>query len=283
MKINWHEHLSSPASITGGVHKKEFIAMHWYGDPKSSSDVHGTARYLSGVTHASVNFVCGYAGGEGHAYCLVNPTQIAYGQGDGANGYGNLFGISIENDPRMRPEDLEVSAHVVARIRRDFGIKFPLRPHQDFTSTACPGTYLGQLAWISARADQINGQASAPQHTPAPEATPGKSVYVPDPHWLVEKGETLTKAADWAKVTVEQMRVFNNLADANKITIGERLWSPTGRFDTWTVDPGNTLSGISEWYRVQHGHAVSVEQLQYANGINNPNTDVKVGMRLVIP
>lgn len=283
MKINWHEHLSSPAAITGPVHRKEFIAMHWYGDPRSSSDVHGTARYLAGVTHASVNSVCGYAGGEGHAYSLVTPTRIAYGQGDGAEGYGNKHGISLENDPRMRPEDLEVSAHVVARWRRDFGINFPLRPHSDFTATACPGTYKSQLAWISARANQINGQHAAPQHTPAPVVIPGQGVFVPDAHWLVEKGESLTMAAKWAGVSVEEMRKFNGLADANKITVGERLWSPKGRFDTWTVDPGNTLSGIAEWYRVKHGREVTVAQLQYANGINNPNTDVKVGMRLVIP
>lgn len=283
MKINWHEHLSSPAAITGPVHKKEFIAIHWYGDPNASSDVHGTARYLSGVTHASVNSVCGYAGGEGHAYSLVTPTRIAYGQGDGGDGYGNKHGISLECDPRMRPEDLEVVAHVVARWRRDFGINFPLRPHNHFTKTQCPGTYEARLGDISRRADQINGQAKAPQHTPAPLAVPGKSLLIPDPHWLVEKGETLTQAAEWMGVSVAEAAKFNGIKDPNKITVGERLWSPKGRTDTWTVDPGNTLAGISEWYRVNHGHKVSVQQLQYANGINDPSKDVKVGMRLVIP
>lgn len=283
MKINWHEHLSSPAAITGPEHKKEFIAIHWYGLPSQSSDVHGTARYLAGVTHASVNFVSGYAGGEGHVYCLVTPTRVAYGQGDGANGYGNLNGISIECDPRMRPEDLETVAHVIARMRRDHGVPYPLRPHKHFTNTSCPGTYEGQLQWLSNRANQINGQANAPQHTPAPAIEPGKGVLVPDPHWLVEKNETLSMAAKWAGVSVDALAKFNGIKDANKITVGERIWAPTGRFGVWTVDPGDTLSAISTWWKKNYNHTVTVEQLQYANGINNPSTDVKVGMRLVVP
>lgn len=279
MKINWYEHLSSPAAITGPEEDKEFIVIHWYGKPGASGDVHGTARYLSGVTHASVNFVSGYAGGEGHIYCLVTPTRVAYGQGDGAMGVGNRKGISIECDPRMRREDLETAAHVIARMRREHGKPYPLRPHQHFTQTECPGTYMQQLSWLSARADQINGQGAAPTPSPAPTIQPGKGVLVPDPHWLVEKNENLTMVAKHFGVTVEQVRAFNGLKDANQITVGERLWSPNGRRDTWIVDPGDTLSKISAYY----GGAVSVDQLQYANGINNPSTDLKVGMRLVIP
>ena len=283
MKINWYEHLSSPAAITGPVHEKHFIAIHWYGDPNTAGDVHATAGYLSRVNHASVNFVGGTAGGEGHVYCLVNPTQIAYGQGDGADGYGNKHGISIECDPRMRPGDLEVTAQIVARVRRDFGVNFPLRPHKHFTQTACPGTYEAKLQWISDRANQINGQAAAPAPVqPAPQVPGPKnpSLYVPDPHWLVEKGESIEQISRWMGVPVAEIRRFN--AIPGHIHPGERVWSPKGRADTWKVDPGDTLSKISQWYAGK-GHKVSVQQLQYANGINNPSTDLKVGMRLVIP
>lgn len=285
MKINWYEHLSSPAAITGPVHKKEFIAIHWYGDPNTAGDVHATARYLSGVSHASVNFVGGTAGGEGHVYCLVNPTQIAYGQGDGGDGYGNKHGISIECDPRMRSGDLEVTAQIVAKVRRDFGINFPLRPHKHFTNTACPGTYEAKLQWISDRANQINGQINA---APAPvkPAQPGPkapTAYVPDAHWLVEKGETLSDVAEWMKVPVNEIAKFNGIKDPNVIRVGERLWSPRGRFDTYTVDPGNTLSSIVNFYKTKHGHKnLTVQKLQYANGINDVSK-VPVGLRLVIP
>ena len=285
MKINWYEHLSSPAAITGPVHEKHFIAIHWYGDPNTAGDVHATARYLAGVSHASVNFVGGSAGGEGHVYCLVNPTQIAYGQGDGADGYGNKFGISIECDPRMRPEDLEVTAQIVARVRRDFGIVFPLRPHKDFTQTACPGTYEAKLQWISDRAQQINGQIDAAPAPIAP-AQPGPAVpsaYVPDDHWLMESGENLSMAARHFGVDVNELARFNGIRDANVVNVGERIWSPVGRFDTYTVDPGNTLNSIVNFYRTEHGHSsLTVEKVQYANGINDV-TKLPVGLRLVIP
>lgn len=279
MKINWYEHLSSPAAITGPEEDKEFIVIHWYGLPGQSGDVHGTARYLAGVTHASVNFVSGYAGGEGHVYCLVTPTRVAYGQGDGANGVGNRKGISIECDPRMRAEDLEVVAHVIARMRRDHKKAYPLRPHQHFTSTQCPGTYMNKLQWLSDRANQINGQGAA---APTPSIQPGKGVLVPNPHWLVEKGETMGQIAKWAGVSVAELAKFNGIKDPNKIKVGERIWAPSAGFTTWMVDPGDTLSGVAHWY-TSRGRKVDVAALQYANGINNANTDVKVGMRLLVP
>lgn len=282
MKINWHEHLSSPAAITGPEENKEFIVIHWYGLPGQSGDVHGTARYLAGVTHASVNFVSGFAGGEGHVYCLVTPTRVAYGQGDGGNGVGNRKGISIECDPRMRAEDLEVVAHVIARMRREHKKPYPLRPHQHFTSTQCPGTYMGKLQWLSDRANQINGQAAAPAPAPAPVIQPGKGVFVPNPHWLVEKDETLSMAAKHFGVSVEALTKFNGIKNPNVIKVGERIWSPKAGYDTWMVDPGDTLSGIAAWY-TGRGRKVTVAQLQYANGINNPAKDLKVGMRLLIP
>lgn len=279
MNIVWHENLSSPAAITGPVHEKRFIVIHWYGDPNTAGDVHATARYLAGVTHASVNYVAG----QGHAYCLVNPTQIAYAQGDGGNGDGNRHGISIECDPRMRPEDLETVAHVIAKIRQDFGVNFPLRRHNEFTNTQCPGVWAGKLQWLSDRANQINAGQAAPAPAPSPVIVPATNQsYVADPHWVVEPGETLSQAAAWANHSVADVARFNGIKDPNVIHVGERIWSPSAGSDTWTVDPGDTLSSISQWYATK-GHTVTVQQLQYANGINNPGTDVKVGMRLLVP
>ena len=283
MNVVWHEELSAPASITGPVAEKRFIVIHWYGDPNTAGDVHATARYLAGVTHASVNYVAG----QGHVYCLINPTQMAYAQGDGANGDGNTHGISIECDPRMRPEDLETVAQVIAKIRRDFGVNFPLRRHNEFTSTQCCGVWAGKLDWLSNRANQINAGQATPTPTPIPAPSPvivptANQPYVADPHWVVERDETLTQIANWAKHSVADVARFNGITDPNKISIGERIWSPSAGSDTWTVDPGDTLSGISQWYAAK-GHTVSVEQLQYANGINNPSADVKVGMRLLVP
>lgn len=117
--------------------------------------------------------------------------------------------------------------------------------------------------------------------TPAAPAVPGGK-YVPDPHWLVEKNETLSQIADWAGVSIPMLAKFNGIKDVNKITVGERIWSPAGRYDTWIVDPGDTLGNIAGLYGSKYGHNVSRIQLQDANGINT-NSDLKVGMRIVIP
>lgn len=301
MNVVYHEELSAPAAITGPVHEKQFIAIHWYGDPATSGDVHGTARYLAGVTHASVNYVAG----DGHVYCLINPTQVAYAQGDGSIGYGNLFGISIECDPRASAATLETVAQLIAKIRKDFGVNFPLRPHQDFTRTACPGVYVGKLAWLDQRARQIaTGQGAAPAPAPAPvKVVPvastntvelrrhspkvlglsiGAGAYQHDSHWRVDSGDTLSAVAAHFGATVDQVKVFNGIADASQIFVNERIWSPkAGYADTWLMEPGETLSGIVEFYK-KNGHAVSVEQLKNANGINDPSK-IPVGLRLIVP
>lgn len=278
MSITWHEQLSSPPSIVGPVNRKDFIAIHWYGDPRTAGDVHATARYLAGVTHASVNYVAG----DGHVYCLVNPTQVAYGQGDGANGYGNNFGISIECDPRMKPIDLETVAHVIAKIRKDFGQNFPLRPHNDFTLTQCPGVWAGKFQWLSDRANQINSGVAAGPVNPVPVPPIISGPYIPNDHWRVDPKETLSKIADHFKVGIPELAKFNGIKNPNVIQVGERIWSPKAGFGTWVVEDGQTLSGISAWFAAR-GRQVTVPQLQYANGLNNPSTETEVGLRLLIP
>lgn len=148
-----------------------------------------------------------------------------------------------------------------------------------------PGGMDGLRNSINAKIAELTGGTKAPAvpapTKPAAPAPGGK--YVPDPHWLVEKGETLGQIADWAKVSVGELARFNGIKDVNRINVGERVWSPRAGFDTWTVDPGDTLARIADWYAAKHGHRVSVEQLKNANGINNPSTETKVGLRLLIP
>lgn len=147
-----------------------------------------------------------------------------------------------------------------------------------------PGGMDGFRASINAKIAELEkGTTPAPAPTPAkpaPAPAPGGK-FVPDPHWLVEKttpAETMSQIAKWAGVSVAALAKFNGIKDPNKITVGERIWSPAGAIDTWMVDPGDTLSKIAAFYNGQ----TSVAKLQDANGINNPNTDLKVGMRLII-
>lgn len=148
-----------------------------------------------------------------------------------------------------------------------------------------PGGMDGLRAQINDKVRELTGGGKpAAPHVSAPVPNPDttKGPFVPDPHWLVEKGENLTQIAQWAGVTTQVLAKFNGIKNVNVITVGERVWSPAGRHDTWMVDPGDTLSKVAVWYTGK-GHPVSVQQLQFANGINNPSKDLKVGMRLIIP
>lgn len=148
-----------------------------------------------------------------------------------------------------------------------------------------PGDMDGLRAQINATIAQIEGGAKPAEPKPtAPVApsNPGKGPFVPDPHWKVEPGENMSQIANWAGYSVAAVAAFNGIANPNVIHVGERVWSPAAGYTTWMVDPGDTLSAISQWY-TSRGHNVTVEQLQFANGINNPSTDLKVGMRLLVP
>lgn len=186
--------------------------------------------------------------------------------------------------------ELEYLQHLPEGLRAQIG-------HKEYTGARTPdlagkidpyewpGGEDGLRASINACIAEFRGGTPAPAPAPAlpvPASNPASGPYVPDPHWLVEPGETLTQIADWAGYSVAEVAKFNAIKDPDKITVGERVWSPAAGSDTWTVDPGDTLSGISGWY-AKHGHTVSVQQLQYANGINDPATETVVGLRLLIP
>lgn len=178
--------------------------------------------------------------------------------------------------------ELEYLQHLPEELRAQVG-------HKEYSSTGkidpfmWPGDVDGLRNAINAKIAEIRGGAKpAPVPTvPVPNIKPGH--YVPDPHWLVEKGETLSQIAAWAKVTVPQLATFNGIKDPNKITVGERIWSPNAGTDTWMVEKGDTLGGISKVYASKYGHNVTVQQLQFANGINDPAKETKVGLRLLVP
>lgn len=177
--------------------------------------------------------------------------------------------------------ELEYLQHQPAELRQQIG-------HMEYSSegkidpAGWPGGMDGMRDQINEKIAELTGGTPAPAAPVPSTPSPVSGPYVPDPHWLVESGETLSQIADWAKVSIPEIAKFNGIKDANVINVGERIWSPRAGADTWTVDPGDTLAGIAAWYGTQ-GHTVTVEQLKNANGINDPATETKVGMRLLIP
>ena len=112
--------------------------------------------------------------------------------------------------------------------------------------------------------------------------------------YTVQAGNTLSGIAYRYGVTVSQLQQWNNISNPNEIYVGQTLKiytnnsnsssnsttkptnsSSNSSYTTYTVQAGNTLSGIAYEY------GVTVSQLQQWNNISNPN-EIYVGQTLKI-
>lgn len=211
---------------------------------------------------------------DGLVTCIVSPVDAAWHSG---NPWANSHTIGIECRPEATEGDYHAIAELIAHLRKTYGAALPLSTHGKWQSTACPGVY--DLARLDRLAGGYTNPAPAkPTNAPPVKQTPAvtpNAGWVRDPHWVVEKGETLTQIAAHYGVTVDQIAAYNGIKDHNNIVVGEFIWPPVGR-DTWIVDPGDTLTKVAEFY------GMAVDTIAYANGINDPNK-LTVGVRLQIP
>jgi LysM repeat protein len=118
-----------------------------------------------------------------------------------------------------------------------------------------------------------------PTAAPQPTSTTGGTVHV------VQAGETAYRIAVNYGVTVAALVAANNLADATKIYVGQKLIIPasgtqppaaTGDATTYVVKAGDNL------YRIALAFGITYQQLALHNGISDPN-DIVVGQVLRIP
>lgn len=140
--------------FTGGSRTPLGWAIHWWGDPAQNPTFDGILNVLitrSAQKSASVNFMAE----SGKVACLVDPFTVAWAQGDGGNGWGNLNLVSVECNPRCTAEDRETVAELIADQNIQNGIPIVLYPHKNFTSTACPGVWEQWIPWLTDRAKQI--------------------------------------------------------------------------------------------------------------------------------
>jgi hypothetical protein len=140
--------------FTGGKLDPKGWAIHHWGDPNQRPTFMGILNVLlerSRLKQASVNFMAE----ANKVACLVDPFTIAWGQGDGAYGWGNNNLVSLECNPRCSPEDRETVAELIADQNIRNGIPIILYPHKNFTATACPGLWEQWIPWLTERAKQI--------------------------------------------------------------------------------------------------------------------------------
>jgi hypothetical protein len=159
----------------------EKIAIHWWDDPLNNPSYEGViATLCNPARQASAHFV---ATGTGRRVaCLVNLPDASW-----ATNSANPYTISIECDPRCRPEDYDVIGELVAELRREYG-NIPLMRHSDVISTRCPGNYvLSQIDAVAATKNaganfgtSTNKTATTPPPAPAPAPAPviGYKVFI---------------------------------------------------------------------------------------------------------
>ena len=147
MSYNWLTQYNSPnytpanrvQATWGRPRTIEAIAIHWWGDPNQNPSFEGVVNYLCRANGSSSAHLVASGTGRKVA-CIVNFADASWAT-NGANPYT----ISIECDPRCRPEDYDVIAELIAQLRQVYG-DLPLVPHKQFVATACPGNYdLGRL------------------------------------------------------------------------------------------------------------------------------------------
>lgn len=117
------------------------ITIHWWGDPAQNPTAEGVVNWLCNpASQVSAHLVVTGTGRK--VWQIVNDADTAWHAG---NWEGNLTSIGIECDPRCRDEDYDVIAEVVADLWRYYG-KLPIRGHNSWSATRCPGNYdLGRI------------------------------------------------------------------------------------------------------------------------------------------
>lgn len=150
-----------------------FIVIHHWGSRGQKF-----ANVVSWLCQKRAKVSAHYVAEGGRVARLVDESRRAWHAG---SDYGNDYGVGIECRPEATDADYATVAALVRNIRDRRG-DLPLRPHSDFTDTACPG------AWDLARLDrEARGQAHAAPAKPltAPAfplpRKPGALFYYGDP------------------------------------------------------------------------------------------------------
>lgn len=139
---------NSPNYTAGrGGNKISAITIHWWGDPAQNPSAEGVVNWLCNPA-AQVSAHLVVTGTGRRVWQLVNDQDTAWHAG---NWTGNQTTIGIECDPRCRDEDYDTIAEVIADLWRYYG-KLPLRGHNSWVATRCPGNY--DLNRLQALAEQ---------------------------------------------------------------------------------------------------------------------------------
>ena len=123
-------------------------------------------------------------------------------------------------------------------------------------------------AWLA-----YAGATGQPVPTPQPQAQTyvQPSVQSSGTTYIVQSGDTLSEIAQRFGTTYQHLAAINGIANPDIIHVGDRIVIDgvvsvqSSAEEYYTIQPGDTLSGIAERY------GTSYQYLAYINGISNPN------------
>ena len=157
----------------------------------------------------------------------------------------------------------------------------PRNPYQPIRGQLAEQWY--ELLDNTSSSTSSSNTPSSSSNTPSSSSNTPSSSTTPEITYTVESGDTLTGIAEEYGVTIAELQAWNNISNPNNIYVGEVLKIYTNGSDdsgdggsiSYTVQSGDTLSGIAEEY------GVTVAELQAWNNISNPN-DIYAGEVLKI-
>lgn len=118
-------------------------------------------------------------------------------------------------------------------------------------------------AYAGATGQSVPAPQPQAQNYVQPSVQPSGTTYI------VQSGDTLSEIAQRFGTTYQSLAAINNIADPNRIYPGQEIVidgaATEASTEYYTIQPGDTLSGIAERY------GTSYQYLAYINGISDPN------------
>ena len=204
-----------------------------------------------------------------HVVALTGINPMIYVQRSAASqctGLGD-YGIWLAEYPDYAPRGWD--AYYPPNYSGDYAM------HQ-FTSSGAISGWGGSLdlslffgdanAWLA-----YAGATGQPVPTPQPQAQTYEqpSLQSGSTTYIVQAGDTLSEIAQRFGTTYQSLAAINNIADPNRIYPGQEIVidgaASEASTEYYTIQPGDTLSGIAERY------GTSYQYLAYINGISDPN------------
>lgn len=179
------------AQAFGTPRRYESITVHHWGSFGQTHD-----GVLAFFMRPNSPTSCHFVASDGRIHCLVSPLDASWAAG---NAYGNATSIHIEARPEATDGDYATVAWLIAQLRALYG-DLPLKPHNAWAATACPGK------WDLARLDR-EALAAA---TTTPIKKEGFLMSLPD--------------KDQIEVRDNLRKVVNALPGINEYT-GKLLWA----------------------------------------------------------